>query len=258
MQGQGGKQLYSGPMDAVAKLYKEGGLKSIYRGTGATVARDGPGSAACASLSPRSRSSSYVLLPHNGLHPLRSEADAVTLPRRLCRVRDGQEVAHAGRAGPGCALAQRRHDRRWLGRCCHVDPRHSARCTSERSLDSGRVDRADEPHLARPQVVKSRLQGAPEGTYKGFMDCARQTVAKDGVGALFKGFGPAMARVRLSLLDPFAGSSATLSLLPLGSTLSPLVTDTSPCRAGLPRQRRHLRASPSPPVDGPSSSSLIR
>ena len=48
------------------------------------------------------------------------------------------------------------------------------------------------------QVVKSRLQGAPEGTYKGFMDCARQTVAKDGVGALFKGFGPAMARVRFS------------------------------------------------------------
>lgn len=48
MQGQGGQQLYSGPLDAVSKLYKEGGLKSIYRGTGATVARDGPGSAACA------------------------------------------------------------------------------------------------------------------------------------------------------------------------------------------------------------------
>jgi solute carrier family 25 carnitine/acylcarnitine transporter 20/29 len=27
-------------------LYKEGGLKSIFRGTGATLARDGPGSAA--------------------------------------------------------------------------------------------------------------------------------------------------------------------------------------------------------------------
>jgi len=46
MQGQGGKQLYSGPMDAVGKLYKEGGLRSIYRGTAATLARDGPGSAA--------------------------------------------------------------------------------------------------------------------------------------------------------------------------------------------------------------------
>lgn len=27
-------------------LYKEGGMRSIFRGTGATLARDGPGSAA--------------------------------------------------------------------------------------------------------------------------------------------------------------------------------------------------------------------
>lgn len=30
-------------------LYKEGGIRSIFRGTGATLARDGPGSAASAS-----------------------------------------------------------------------------------------------------------------------------------------------------------------------------------------------------------------
>lgn len=46
MQGQGGKQLYNGPVDVVRKLYAEGGLSSVYRGTLATVARDGPGSAA--------------------------------------------------------------------------------------------------------------------------------------------------------------------------------------------------------------------
>ena len=45
-----------------------------------------------------------------------------------------------------------------------------------------------------PDVIKSRYQGAPHGTYSGFLDCARQTVAKDGAKALFKGFGPAMAR----------------------------------------------------------------
>lgn len=49
MQGQGGEQLYSGPVDAVKKLYKEGGLRSVFRGTGATLARDVPGSAACVS-----------------------------------------------------------------------------------------------------------------------------------------------------------------------------------------------------------------
>jgi solute carrier family 25 carnitine/acylcarnitine transporter 20/29 len=45
-----------------------------------------------------------------------------------------------------------------------------------------------------PDTVKSRLQSAPQGTYSGFMDCARKTMAQDGVKALFRGFWPAMAR----------------------------------------------------------------
>jgi Mitochondrial carrier protein len=47
VQGQGasGKQ-YNGVLDVVGKLYKEGGVRSIFRGTFATLARDGPGSAA--------------------------------------------------------------------------------------------------------------------------------------------------------------------------------------------------------------------
>lgn len=49
-----------------------------------------------------------------------------------------------------------------------------------------------------PDVLKSRLQSAPTGTYNGFLDCARKTIAQDGVGALWKGFGPAMARVSYS------------------------------------------------------------
>ncbi len=44
------------------------------------------------------------------------------------------------------------------------------------------------------QVLKSRLQSAPTGTYSGILDCARKTIAADGIGALWKGFGPAMAR----------------------------------------------------------------
>lgn len=36
---------YKGPFDVVRKLYAEGGLRSIFRGTFATLARDGPGSA---------------------------------------------------------------------------------------------------------------------------------------------------------------------------------------------------------------------
>jgi solute carrier family 25 (mitochondrial carnitine/acylcarnitine transporter), member 20/29 len=45
IQGQGGEQKYKGPVDVVRQLYKEGGMKSIFRGTGATLMRDAPGSA---------------------------------------------------------------------------------------------------------------------------------------------------------------------------------------------------------------------
>ncbi|RFU27025.1 hypothetical protein B7463_g9306, partial [Scytalidium lignicola] len=53
LQIQGQKQLapgekpkYSGGIDVVRQLYKEGGIRSVYRGSFATLARDGPGSAA--------------------------------------------------------------------------------------------------------------------------------------------------------------------------------------------------------------------
>ncbi|KAH9807348.1 mitochondrial carrier [Teratosphaeria destructans] len=53
LQIQGQKQLapgekpkYSGGLDVVRQLYKEGGIRSVYRGSFMTLARDGPGSAA--------------------------------------------------------------------------------------------------------------------------------------------------------------------------------------------------------------------
>jgi solute carrier family 25 carnitine/acylcarnitine transporter 20/29 len=53
LQIQGQKQLapgekpkYSGGLDVVRQLYKEGGIRSVFRGSAATLARDGPGSAA--------------------------------------------------------------------------------------------------------------------------------------------------------------------------------------------------------------------
>lgn len=49
-------------------------------------------------------------------------------------------------------------------------------------------------YVADVQTIKSRLQSAPHGTYTGFMDCARKLVAADGITALWRGFGPAMAR----------------------------------------------------------------
>jgi solute carrier family 25 carnitine/acylcarnitine transporter 20/29 len=52
LQIQGQKQLapgekpkYSGGVDVVRQLYKEGGIRSVFRGSAMTLARDGPGSA---------------------------------------------------------------------------------------------------------------------------------------------------------------------------------------------------------------------
>ncbi|POR32274.1 Mitochondrial carnitine carrier-like protein, partial [Tolypocladium paradoxum] len=42
----GEKPRYSGGVDVVRQLYREGGLRSVFRGSVATLARDGPGSAA--------------------------------------------------------------------------------------------------------------------------------------------------------------------------------------------------------------------
>ncbi|KND93312.1 Mitochondrial carnitine carrier [Tolypocladium ophioglossoides CBS 100239] len=42
----GAQPKYSGGVDVVRQLYREGGLRSVFRGSVATLARDGPGSAA--------------------------------------------------------------------------------------------------------------------------------------------------------------------------------------------------------------------
>lgn len=42
----GEKPKYAGGVDVVRQLYREGGVRSVFRGSAATLARDGPGSAA--------------------------------------------------------------------------------------------------------------------------------------------------------------------------------------------------------------------
>lgn len=69
-----------------------------------------------------------------------------------------------------------------------------------------------------PDVIKSHLQGAPQGTYSGFLDCARKVTAKHGPSALFKGFGPvsgvcacemqaANSRLTMNNLIPFSSQA---------------------------------------------------
>jgi len=156
LQGQSGSTgpKYNGPVDVVRQLYKEGGLKSVFRGTTATLARDGPGSAAyfCA----------YEVIKR-GLTP--AGADPADL--NLLNV-----LTAGGLAGMSM----------WMV-------------------------------AIPPDVIKSRYQGAPQGTYSGVMDCARQTVAKDGVKALFRGAGPAMLRAFPANAATFLGVEISLKAM---------------------------------------------
>ncbi|KAJ6509385.1 hypothetical protein C8R47DRAFT_965641 [Mycena vitilis] len=145
VQGQGGSEhKYTGVFDVMKHLYKEGGMKSIFRGAGATLARDGPGSAAYFAA---------YEVTKKALTPVGSSPSELNL---------GAIIMAGGTAGVAMwAVA--------------IPPDASFSNEFE-------------------SVLKSRLQSAPTGTYSGLMDCARKTIAQDGVKALWKGFGPAMGR----------------------------------------------------------------
>ncbi|KAI5476690.1 hypothetical protein MNV49_007404 [Pseudohyphozyma bogoriensis] len=154
MQGQGSQALYNGPLDAVSKLYKTGGVKSVWKGTGATLLRDGPGSAA------------YFVAYELIKKRLTPEGKA---PGELSL---GAVVVAGGLAGVTM----------WT-------------------------------FAIPPDVIKSRLQGSPEGTYSGYLDCAAKTVRHDGVKALFKGFAPAMLRAFPANAATFLGVELSLQAM---------------------------------------------
>ncbi|KAM6498434.1 Mitochondrial carrier domain containing protein [Amanita muscaria] len=155
VQGQGeGEQKYKGVTDVLRQLYREGGLRSIYRGTTATLARDGPGSAAYFAA---------YEVTKKYLTPAGSSPADLNL---------GAIIVAGGTAGIAMwAIA------------------------------------------IPPDVIKSRIQSAPTGTYTGFLDCVRKTVAVDGVTALWKGFGPAMARAFPANAATFLGVEASRKIL---------------------------------------------
>ena len=45
-----------------------------------------------------------------------------------------------------------------------------------------------------PDTIKSRIQSAEPGTYKGMVDCFGQLVKNEGYAALYKGAGPVFLR----------------------------------------------------------------
>jgi len=161
IDGERPKPQYKGPLDVVSSLYKEGGVRSLFRGTGATIARDAPGSAAYFAAYEATK----LALTPKGASPADLNLGNVMI------------------AGAAAGVAM------W-------------------SI------------AIPPDTIKSRLQGAPQGTYKGFMDCASQLIKEKGFTALFKGLGPAMARAVPANAATFLGYELALKAM---SSVAPAV-----------------------------------
>ncbi|PAV91054.1 hypothetical protein WR25_01262 isoform B [Diploscapter pachys] len=147
---------YNGPLDVVKKLYKEGGIRSIYRGTAATLLRDIPASAAYLSVY------EYLKKKFSG------EGAQRTL-------------------SPGATL-----------------------------LAGGLAGMANWSVCIPADVLKSRLQTAPEGKYPdGIRGVFREVIREEGPRALFKGFAPVMLRAFPANAACFFGLELTLSLFRL-------------------------------------------
>jgi len=151
IQGQDGHVKYNGPIAAAKGVWKEGGLRGLYTGTGATLLRDVPGSVAyfgCYEALKR-----FLTPPGEQLNPL-----AVVIAGGM-----------AGVANWTVAIP--------------------------------------------PDVIKSRLQTAPPGTYSGTIDCATKLLKAEGPQALFKGLGPAMLRAFPANAACFLGVELSMKLM---------------------------------------------
>ncbi|XP_058968412.2 mitochondrial carnitine/acylcarnitine carrier protein-like [Pocillopora verrucosa] len=135
-QASGAEKKYAGPSDVVKKLYKQSGIRGVYKGTCATLLRDVPASGMYFA--------SYEFLL-NALTPegkTRKDVGALSI---LCA------GGVAGMMNWSVGIA--------------------------------------------PDVLKSRLQTAPEGTYpNGVRDVFRHMMREEGPGALFRGLTPVMLR----------------------------------------------------------------
>lgn len=146
------KQRYSGFTDCARQVYREGGLRSVFKGSGATLCRDVPGNAA-----------------YFGTYEF--------CRRELCR-REGTSK-----------------------------PSLSA------TLLAGGLAGMVNWTVAIPfDVLKSRLQTAPEGKYRNLWDAYRQLVREESHLALFRGLSPALIRAFPANAACLAGVETARSL----------------------------------------------
>ncbi|XP_073988831.1 carnitine/acylcarnitine carrier protein colt, mitochondrial [Rhodnius prolixus] len=152
-QGQA-KPKYSGPSDVVKQLYKEGGIRSIYKGTVATLLRD---------------------VPASGMYFMTYE---------------------------------------WLQKFLKPFGNDSTQMNLLKTIFAGGMAGILNWSVGMPaDVIKSRLQTAPEGTYRGIGHVFSVLMKEEGIFALYKGVTPVMLRAFPANAACFLGFEACMSLL---------------------------------------------
>ncbi|XP_076680660.1 carnitine/acylcarnitine carrier protein colt, mitochondrial isoform X1 [Andrena cerasifolii] len=146
------KPKYKGPVDCVKQLYREGGIRSIFKGTCATLLRD---------------------IPASGMYFMTYEC----LKRWMTPEGEKLGILPTILAGGSAGIAN------WI---------------------------VGVP----PDVLKSRLQSAPEGTFKrGIRDVFIDLMKNEGPRALYKGCAPVMLRAFPANAACFLGFELAMNFL---------------------------------------------
>lgn len=142
-------------MDCFSHLYKTGGLRSVYRGTGATLLRD---------------------VPASGVYFMTYE---------------------------------------WLQRILTPEGKSRNDLSASRTIFAGGMAGIFNWVVAMPpDVLKSRLQTAPEGMYpNGIRDVFRQLMKNEGITALYRGATPVFLRAFPANASCFLGYEVAMKVL---------------------------------------------
>ncbi|KAL1123974.1 hypothetical protein AAG570_001744 [Ranatra chinensis] len=148
------KPKYSGPGDVVKQLYREGGIRSIYKGTVATLLRD---------------------VPASGMYFMTYE---------------------------------------WLQKALKPIGENTTEMNLLKTIFAGGMAGIFNWSVGMPaDVIKSRLQTSPEGTYRGVGHVFSVLMKEEGPLALYKGVTPVMLRAFPANAACFLGFEAAMSFL---------------------------------------------
>lgn len=183
---KGGKAKYTGMVDCTRSVLKEGGIASLYKGTGATLVRDIPGTIAyfgMYELAKKEVSDSYSFVASNILYNRKySHFSDIILIIQLMKLQG-------------------------------IDPNKGQLSPLAVLTAGGLAGMACWGVSIPADVIKSRYQTAPEGKYSGIYDVYKTLIKEEGYGGLVKGMRPALIRAFPANAACFLGMEVTKSLL---------------------------------------------